>query len=227
MARTAGQRAGLTRDQVVAAAADVLASDGLDAVSMRRVADRLGVAPNALYAHVPDKSALVDELVETMLATVPDPPPGSWRSRVLAVLRDSRAALLAHPDLVPTLLTRQSTGPHALRLGEHLLRALADAGLTGPDAATATQGLLVWTIGCAAFESGRLGDPDPEGRRARGRGRAAAAGGLSAETADHLAAFAADAVFERGLAALLDGFAASPVQRNPASGGASTTHPAR
>ncbi|MFN8077259.1 MAG: TetR/AcrR family transcriptional regulator C-terminal domain-containing protein [Kineosporiaceae bacterium] len=225
MPRTAGQRAGLTREQVVTAAADLLAADGIDAVSMRKVAERLGVAPNALYAHVPDKSALIDELVEAMLGAIADPDPQlPWRERAVAVLTDSRTALLAHPDLVPLLLVRQSTGPHALRLGEHLLQALTQAGLAGADAATAAQALLVWTVGCAAFETGRATDPDPQARQARGRQRTASAGGLSAAYAEELATFAGREVFERGLAALIDGFTA-PAGPGSASGG--SRHPAR
>jgi TetR/AcrR family transcriptional regulator, tetracycline repressor protein len=206
MTRLVGTRAGLTREAVVDAAFALLHENGLEGVSMRRIAERVGVAPNAIYTHIPDKSALLDELVDGMLAGVPDPDDGNWRERILSVMRGSREQLLRHPDLIPLALTRQSVGPNALRLGEHTLRALADAGVHGPAAVDAMQGLLIYTIGSAAFESGRTHDPDPAHRRQRGRDRALAHGGVTADLAEPMARFAGDAVFEKGITALIDGF---------------------
>ncbi|WP_438854353.1 TetR/AcrR family transcriptional regulator [Agromyces sp. M3QZ16-3] len=205
MGRTAGQRAGLTRQQVTDAAMELLREDGLDAVSMRRVAERLGVAPNSIYAHVADKAALVDDLIDAMLAGVPTPTDDGWRARIERVMRDSRRELLAHPDLVPFALVRQSVGPNALRLGEATLGALREAGLDGAAAVTGLQLLLVHTIGSAAFETGRTRDPDPAARGRRGRERAAEFGGVTAELSEPISRWSGDEVFERGLGWLLDG----------------------
>ena len=117
----------------------LLRDEGLDAVSMRRVADRLGVAPNSIYAHVADKAALVDELIDAMLGGVPTPTDDGWRERIERVMRDSRRELLAHPDLVPFALVRQSVGPNALRLGEVTLTSLREAGLDGAEAVTGSR----------------------------------------------------------------------------------------
>ena len=183
----------------------LLREDGLDAVSMRRVADRLGVAPNSIYAHVADKAALIDELIDAMLAGVPTPTDDGWRARIQRVMRDSRRELLRHPDLVPFALVRQSVGPNALRLGEVTLSALREAGLDGPEAVTGLQVLLVHTIGSAAFERGRAQDPEPAARRRRGRERAADFGGVTAELSEPISRWSGDEVFERGLGWLLDG----------------------
>lgn len=183
----------------------LLREDGLEAVSMRRVADRLGVAPNSLYAHVADKAALVDELIDAMLGRVATPTDDGWLARIERVMRDSRRELLAHPDLVPFALVRQSVGPNALRLGEVTLGALREAGLDGPAAVTGLQVLLVHTIGSAAFETGRAQDPAPAARRERGRERAAGFGGLTEELSDPISRWSGDEIFERGLAWLLDG----------------------
>lgn len=188
----------------------LLREEGLDAVSMRRVADRLGVAPNSIYAHVADKAALVDELIDAMLAGVPTPTDDGWRARIERVMRDSRRELLRHPDLVPFALVRQSVGPHALRLGEVTLGALREAGLDGPAAVTGLQVLLVHTIGSAAFETGRAQDPEPAARSRRGRERAAEFGGVTAELSDPISRWSGDEVFERGLGWLLDGLVSSP-----------------
>lgn len=189
---------------------ELLREDGLDAVSMRRVADRLGVAPNSIYAHVADKAALVDELIDAMLGGVPTPTDDGWRARIERVMRDSRRELLRHPDLVPFALVRQSVGPNALRLGEVTLGALREAGLDGPAAVTGLQVLLVHTIGSAAFETGRAQDPEPAARRRRGRERAAEFSGVTAELSEPISRWSGDEVFERGLGWLLDGLVSSP-----------------
>src|SRR3712207_393165 len=121
MGRDRGERAGLTREAVVEAGLAVLREDGLDALSMRRVAARLEVAPNALYSHVPDKAGLLDAILDAVLADVAIPARGDWRTRIEALLLESRRVLLAHPDLVPLFLARQTGGPNAMRLGEALL----------------------------------------------------------------------------------------------------------
>ncbi len=186
----------------------LLRDEGLEAVSMRRVADRLGVAPNSLYAHVPDKAALVDDLIDAMLGGVATPTDDGWRARIERVMRDSRRELLAHPDLVPFALVRQSVGPNALRLGEVTLEALHEAGIDGPAAVTGLQVLLVHTIGSAAFETGRTQDPDPAARGRRGREWAAGFGGLTGELSEPISRWSGDEIFERGLAWLLDGLVA-------------------
>ncbi len=202
----------MTRERVVAAALTVLRAEGLGAVSMRRVAAELGVAPNALYSHVPDKAALLDGLLDAVLADVAVPGRRSWRSALEVVLGDTRRVLLAHPDLVPHFLSRQSTGPNALRLGEAVLAELHRGGVTGERAVRALQVLLVHTIGAAAFEVPRAAEPDPAGRVARARTRA-----READPARHphvtalsgaLARHPGDAVFALGLRWLLDGLAA-------------------
>jgi len=194
----------------------LLREDGLEAVSMRRVADRLGVAPNSIYAHVADKAALIDELIDAMLAGVPTPTDHGWRERIERVMRNSRQQLLAHPDLVPFALVRQSVGTNALRLGEVTLTSLREAGLDGPEAVTGLQVLLVHTIGSAAFETGRAQDPEPAARSRRGRERAAEFGGVTAEVSDSISRWSGDVVFERGLGWLLDGLLSDAAARRTA-----------
>lgn len=212
MSRAPGERAGLSTEEVVRAALDVLRSDGLSALSMRRVAGDLGVAPNALYSHVPDKAALIDALLDAVLADVALPRRGDWRARIEALLLDSRRVLLAHPDLVPLFLARQTSGPNALRLGEALLEQLARGGLAGEDAVRALQVLLIYTIGATAFEVPRRREPDLRSRVARARD---AAGGLdprvfprTSSAADALAGHPAETLLRSGIRWLLDGLAA-------------------
>jgi TetR/AcrR family tetracycline transcriptional repressor len=153
MARTPGQRAGLTPDAVLTAAREVFAERGLAGLSMRTVAARLGVAPNALYSHVPDKTALVDDLLDDLLGALPPPPADAEPT---AGLRDVMLAtfdlLGQHPDLVPLYLARQGArGPHARGLGAAMAVLLARLGVTGEATGRVVRALIVHTLGFAAL----------------------------------------------------------------------------
>ncbi len=152
--RAPGQRAGLTRSTVLAEARDVLAASGLASLTMRALAERLGVAPNALYSHFASKAALVDELLDDVLADVREPPaaiedPSDGLEQLMA---STYEVLVAHPDLVPLYLARQgAAGPNAQRLGETMIALLARAGVHGEPAREARRVLIIYTIGFAAF----------------------------------------------------------------------------
>jgi TetR/AcrR family transcriptional regulator, tetracycline repressor protein len=155
--RIPGQRAGLTRAAVLAAAHELLTEAGIDALTMRALANRLGVAPNALYSHVRSKSHLLDELLDDALAAVEapaidvdDPLRG-----VAALMTSTYATLTARPDLVPLYLARQGArGANAVRLGEVMDALLARAGVSGSSVPEARRVLIVHTIGFAAFATG-------------------------------------------------------------------------
>jgi AcrR family transcriptional regulator len=186
--RSPGQRAGLTRGAVLAAARAILAEDGVDKLSMRRLATRLEVAPNTLYSHVTGRDDLVDALLDDTLAgvTSPDPARGDWRTGIETMMRSTYAVLLAHPDLVPLYVARRGArGPQAVALGDAMLKMLARGGIEGDAAPEAMRTLIVHTIGFAAFA---VGNP------------------LSPESTP--APKALDQLFARSLGWLLDGIAA-------------------
>jgi AcrR family transcriptional regulator len=155
--RGPGQRAGLTRAAVLAAARSLLAEGGVDALSMRALARRLDVAPNALYSHVQGKTQLLDDLLDDLLAAVevpapdvPDPVAG-----ITALMTSAYEVLVAHPDLTALALARQgSRGPNAARLGVVTDALLARAGVPGPTVPLARRVLIVHIIGFAAFAAG-------------------------------------------------------------------------
>jgi AcrR family transcriptional regulator len=156
-ARGPGQRAGLTRPAVLAAAQELLAADGVDRLTMRALARRLDVAPNALYSHVGGKTELLDDLLDDLLAGVDAPPPDvpDPVAGVAAVMTSAYEVLVAHPDLVPLALARQGArGPNAVRLGEVTDALLARAGVPGAAVPLARRVLIVHTIGFAAFAAG-------------------------------------------------------------------------
>lgn len=152
--RTPGQRAGLTRAAILATARDLLAERGLESLTMRGLAQRLDVAPNALYSHVASKTVLVDDLFDDVLAEVRAPAPdiddpAAGLHQLMAATYD---VLLTHPDLVPFYLARQGArGPNAHRLGDTMTTLLERAGVHGPAATEALRVLIVYTIGFAAF----------------------------------------------------------------------------
>ena len=207
--RERGVRAGLTREAVVEAALAALREDGLEALSMRRVAARLGVAPNALYSHVPDKAGLLDAVLDAVLADIAISRRGDWRTRIEDILLESRRVLLAHPDLVPLFLARQTNGPNAMRLGEALLEQCHRGGMTGEKAARALQVLLIHTIGATAFEVPRRRDPAPEERQRRARAAVASLDPAeyprTTAVAEAFATHPAEDLLRLGIRWLLDG----------------------
>lgn len=143
---------------VLAAAQELLAQDGLEGLTMRALARSLEVAPNALYSHVATKMALVDDMLDEVLAAVevPDPDRGDWQAGLRTMMASTHRVLLAHPDLVPLYLARQGArGPNAQRLGEVMLSLLRRGGVTGPSARDAQRALIVHAIGSAAFTARR------------------------------------------------------------------------
>lgn len=163
--RTPGQRAGLTRAAVLTAARDLLTEQGMESLTMRALARRLDVAPNALYSHVASKIALVDALLDDTLAEVRPPAPDTDdpAAGLHQLMASTYDALLAHPDLVPLYLARQGArGPNAHRLGDTMTTLLARAGVHGPAAAEALRVLIVYTIGFAAFTTRSALDSDTD-----------------------------------------------------------------
>jgi TetR/AcrR family tetracycline transcriptional repressor len=152
--RSPGQRAGLSRAAVLAAARELVTEEGADALSMRALARRLDVAPNALYSHVRDKTDLLDQLLDDLLAAVDVPPPDAEPlAGVQTVMTSTYRTLTAHPELVPLFLQRQGArGPNAVALGEVVDALLARAGVA--DVPDARRVLIVHAIGFAAFAGG-------------------------------------------------------------------------
>ncbi|HEY3010510.1 MAG TPA: TetR/AcrR family transcriptional regulator C-terminal domain-containing protein [Micromonosporaceae bacterium] len=131
----------ITRDVVLAAALEIIDRDGVDALSMRRLARALGRDPMILYRHAPNKAALLDGVAETVLAQLKvDCTDRDWAAQLRTVARDYRRLALAHPHVVPLLVTRPVATPLALRPQgtlrplEDVLTLLTRAGFSGPDA---------------------------------------------------------------------------------------------
>jgi AcrR family transcriptional regulator len=168
-ARRPGQRAGLTHAQVLDAARVLLAERGFEAITMRGLAERLDVSPNALYSHVSSKTALIDEILDDALGTVDIPVAESADpfTGMHTLMTSSYRTLLEHVDLIPLYLARQGArGPNAQRLGDVALSLLARGGVSETRAREALHVLIVYTIGSAAFSTRAplaASDETPEG----------------------------------------------------------------
>src|ERR1700733_1371642 len=140
-AADAGGNGKITRDVVLTAALEIIDCEGAEALSMRRLAGALNRDPMIIYRHAPNKAALLDGVAETVLAQLKvDPADPDWAAQLRAIARDYRRLALAHPHVVPLLVTRPLATPLALRPQgtlrplEDVLTLLTRAGFSGPDA---------------------------------------------------------------------------------------------
>jgi AcrR family transcriptional regulator len=140
-ASAAGKKKRLSRELVLSAALTLVDSDGLDALTMRRLGQELGRDPMSLYRYAANRAALLDgvsELVLNELAIFPDDP--DWQAQLRRIAHDLRLLALRHPNVVPLLVTRPLSTPLGLRpLGtlrplEQILSLLIDAGFAPADA---------------------------------------------------------------------------------------------
>jgi AcrR family transcriptional regulator len=155
------QRRTLTRDQVVAETLAIISSQGVQALTMRGLAARLGVVPGALYRHVRSKEDLYDLALDAVLAEV-DPQAAhsaTWAAQVTQLAWRLRAALERHPGLAGLLKTRDPLSPHSLTLAEAFLTSLQAAGMPARQAALAFRLIYDYTAGFS------LSDPSSPGEQ--------------------------------------------------------------
>ncbi|MFI7581005.1 TetR/AcrR family transcriptional regulator C-terminal domain-containing protein, partial [Kocuria kalidii] len=131
----------LSREVVLTAALKLVDAEGLEALSMRRLGAELDRDPMALYRYAKNRADLLDGITERVLDQLVIPTDGDdWQDQLRATAHDVRALALAHPHVVPLLVTRPLSTPLGLRpLGtlrplENILALLIDAGFAPADA---------------------------------------------------------------------------------------------
>lgn len=138
--RTVHRRSALTRDDVLATALTLVDADGVEALSMRRLGKALDRDPMRLYRHASSKDALLDGVVELVMSQLVVPAPSEvldWEAALRTTAHSFRSIAVAHPHVVPLLVTRPLATPLAMRpLGtlrplESLLELLVGAGFDG------------------------------------------------------------------------------------------------
>ena len=190
---------GLTREMLTAEGLRIVDSDGLDALSMRRLGLELGVDPMAAYRHIPNKGILLDAIVEAVMAEIDiDAADGplTWQEKLRALALSYLATLLAHPHAAPLIAERSLRTAGSLRVVEKALGIMTEGGvpLVAAVATIDAIGLLASGIAQAASAS-----PQPSDKAAQDR-----FDGLPTEDFPLLAQAADAGALSHGLADVLD-----------------------
>ena len=153
--QTTPGRSGLTLKAIVAAALNLADTDGLEAVSMRNVAERLGVGTMSLYTHVPGKTELLDLMIDAAYGELydsvetPSRQPGDWRDALRFIARQNWELYGRHPWLLGITGWRPVIGPHLTRKYEAELRPLDGLGLSDVEMDAVLTLVLTHVEGCA------------------------------------------------------------------------------
>lgn len=205
------RRHGLSREQIAKAALGLIDADGLEALTMQRLADTLGIGTMTLYGYFRSKDDLLDAAVDA--AAEPQGKlsrQGPWRDQLHELVYINYRALVRHPALVQIRLRQPILRPKGLRFAETVLEILDGAGFETAQAVRAFRLIFTYMFGFAALS--------PERTVAEQRREAAAAFALlppekyphlTAATNEVSAAMAGEEQFEYGLQRLLDGIEAT------------------
>jgi TetR/AcrR family tetracycline transcriptional repressor len=147
------------RDEVLTAAIELLDEVGLDAITTRRLAERLGVQPGALYRHFASKRELLDAMVERVIAEAPPADlSGDWSAKVRAIAVASRAGMLTHRDGARLVATFAVPVPDALTAWQRFVSLFRDAGLDERAAMVAVDTVVSYVNGFTIEEQARTGN---------------------------------------------------------------------
>lgn len=153
----------LNVDRIVRTAIELADAEGLGVLSMRRIAERLGVGTMSLYTYVPGKAELLDLMLDAVYGELPRAAwsGDGWRERLTAIARDNRALFEAHPWAAAISTGRPPLGPGLMAKYEHELSAFEHAGLDDVDTDAALTFLLDFVRACAlAANDARAADRD-------------------------------------------------------------------
>lgn len=144
-------KAPLSAEAVVDAALEILKSDGLEAVTMRRVAAALDTGAASLYVYVAGREGLLQAMLDRVTATIEleAPDPSRWRAQLHSLLERMHRALVAHPGIASITLADSPTTEGVLLLTESLLGILLAGGLEPQDAAWASDIFVVLATAAA------------------------------------------------------------------------------
>jgi len=146
----------LSRARIVSAAVDLIEREGVEAVSMRRIAGLLDCGVMSLYNHVPSKAALLDDVAERVISGIEftATPGQSWQEQVRAQARAFRAIARKYPRCTMLVVSRPTTSVNALRPIENALATLREAGCGGSDAVLIVRAFIAFIMGSLLREVG-------------------------------------------------------------------------
>ena len=141
----------ITREQVLTAALKIIDAEGVEALSMRRLGRACGVQAMSLYHHVPDKAAVIQDVIDMVLDEVEiedTGPEGAPPRRVITSIAESMyRVLLRHPNLIPALGTHNWLSPSVLRISERIADSLRVDGCTAEEAAFIVSAINAYLTG--------------------------------------------------------------------------------
>lgn len=146
----------LTRERIVSAAVELIESEGVDALSMRRLAAQLGSGVMSLYNHIPGREALLDGVAEHVMSgiDVTTDPGASWEDQVRGQARAFRQVARAYPRCTMVVVSRPATSAVELRPIEQALATLRSAGFGGDDAIRVVRAFVAYVVGSLLREVG-------------------------------------------------------------------------
>lgn len=136
----------ISRRRIAAAALAIAEGAGFEAITMRGLADRLGVSPAALYYYVANRNALTDLVVDALIARIPTDRPGPWYDRLRAYLVEAQRELLKYSG-VSSAFVQQSPSAHVVDRTQYVFDTLRQAGLSQEDATVGHHALLSLFVG--------------------------------------------------------------------------------
>ncbi|MFD0688169.1 TetR/AcrR family transcriptional regulator [Actinomadura fibrosa] len=144
----------LSRDEIVRAAVELLDAEGLDGLSMRRLAAMIGAGATSLYFYVANKDELLELVLDEVMGevAVPDVAGGDWRAAAAEFSRGMRAMILRHPWTTAILGEQPNIGPRAMRTSDRAIAMFRAAGFRGPEIAWAGSLLMSHAVGTATGE---------------------------------------------------------------------------
>jgi AcrR family transcriptional regulator len=154
-------RAPLSRERVLGRAVAIADEKGLGALTMRSLAQELGVKPMSLYHHVANKDAILDGIVDMVFAEMELPQmDGDWRAELTRRAASARSVLRRHPWAITLMESRSTPGPATLRHHDAVLGTLRKAGFSLPMTAHAYALLDAYVYGFAVQEAALPFDKD-------------------------------------------------------------------
>ncbi|MFD8263632.1 TetR/AcrR family transcriptional regulator C-terminal domain-containing protein [Streptomyces griseoluteus] len=208
-----GRKPAYSREAITAAAVALADAEGLEAVTMRKVAAQVGAGAMSLYSYAPDKETLLELMVDHVSGELPttNTSTGDWRADLKAIAHLQRAHMLRHRWLPAALAARRIPGPNTLAFLEHALAVLRPTELDGAAKLEVFAQLTAFVAGHVAHEIARTAaSQSPDRAAAEAHYLAAvAADGCHPELAEALAApgrpLTPEATFTRFLNRLIDG----------------------
>lgn len=160
-ARGVGKRAGLSRDAILDSALLVVQGQGLDKLTVRRLAQEAGVSPMAVYHYFDDKEEIIlgviDRVVADAAVTEHGVDPADWQDWLLATFHGIYRTLVLQPGVIPMLANSLLYGPAALGVLDEVMKILRSAGFDAQTTARGFHALVSYTVGAAQLQAGAAG----------------------------------------------------------------------